>query len=1243
MSQRNTGVYQQNPSSYVLNSNPTDDNIRRSKGQSKQPGQPQYAHNTGALSLLLPSLASILWWHDSIVVLQIFLFVALGLYALDLINSRDGVAVGVWIGALSMTIASAYGTLLQADDLNASGMSTINFLLQLAVEGMSFCTWACWITLQFQWLHSDLPSLASGMELTLHSLAPPVSSAILTYHLQRLVLDYWGMDLVATLTPLVFAAFMMIGMIVVGCSTSSKTKKQSTNDDSDFILTSLSARMHTMILLLVPGTMHVLTFRDRIFSRYASFDEIYDLALVWTIPYLFQCVILGLFEKSPYSLPKILFPKAGDTTIRSSLAPSAATLVACIAAQQRYLIPLCNQVSYQFNGHNLASTWVVSLYLTIATSAALFSMIVWGRTSSVTNEPLFGEYHEDVVQLSVSLSGMLLGKAFGFPWNLTPLPILAFLGLSVWITTRMMRYLAIFLFVIHASGVVVFGYRFASINVKIPLALRGIEVALTRFGMAEVCSSILIGLIVGFVARPEGGYGASFIKRVDVPGVVLVAYCLLLAVLEVTLLRQELPESIPSREVVSDVEDSDVVYDHVTALVTSCLIITIAVLTRRIKVISKVTYRAAIAVALGKAIAIFIDASESDSKIRSGRSEQHLTQQLLYRVVVTTVLIFVIQAPSALLAPIYVKGGSRGRRKASNDKIPAVAIRNISLYSLLILPLALLACVPSVLSPLVKALSVHYNLGSYYNMALPVSETLGCALALWGVSTLYMLNNYFPDGGCELWKKSSALTLLMGVAIAFSAPTVPEWLMGENDLGISNSYARISSVGSRLATQGHNRTGGWGILSASLATLLAITGPFELRDRRHPSGRKDKSLFLRIMMFSIMFGCGISWFITILSMSQENSAALAITTLSCMVLSFFGTIACVVAYHVELDSFHEVMEMVAVCGGVFILFLIVTLVASLLITRDLGALFSHAGCVSTYLTIACCITLSFALALRSRSSKTQTSISMSNLSCIIGYVLAIITILGRFGVAGLDSELEVMVIMGMPASLFGIICVAPILLLLEGEGAAETRSRAPRTMGTGRSTDMLGLSLKNLNGSNKFVPPLAATVISFYVVGLYTIFGRGAPLINLFLATSHFRFAAGKADSLTAILKAFRKSKDKKDILALLAEKATENSRAYSISSHLEESGFWTATSMSGPLLHTFGLLATIPSAYLLLSQSWYGVPAPRAQMLFALPLNIIPILACAGTPTIRALGVTLVLVGMVQSMRKGNRSQMRL
>ena len=131
MSQRN---HQNSQSSYVLPSTPTEK--RRATGSSST-----YAHNAATLSFLVPTLASVLWWHESILVLQIFLFIGLGLYALDLMNSRDGVAVGVWIAALDMTIASGCGTLLQVDDSEATSSSTINFLLQFTVEGMSFCSW----------------------------------------------------------------------------------------------------------------------------------------------------------------------------------------------------------------------------------------------------------------------------------------------------------------------------------------------------------------------------------------------------------------------------------------------------------------------------------------------------------------------------------------------------------------------------------------------------------------------------------------------------------------------------------------------------------------------------------------------------------------------------------------------------------------------------------------------------------------------------------------------------------------------------------------------------------------------------------------------------------------------------------------------------------------------------------------------------------------------------------------------
>jgi len=249
-------------------------------------------------------------------------------------------------------------------------------------------------------------------------------------------------------------------------------------------------------------------------------------------------------------------------------------------------------------------------------------------------------------------------------------------------------------------------------------------------------------------------------------------------------------------------------------------------------------------------------------------------------------------------------------------------------------------------------------------------------------------------------------------------------------------------------------------------------------------------------------------------------------------------------------------------------------------------------------------------------------------------VFAVINLLGRLGVAGLDAELGVTIFMGIPASLFGTLCMSPILLALEGEGSTETRTRVSRVSGsTKKSTKILGITMKNLNASNQFVPPIAGTLIVFYLVGLYSIFLRGSPLGSKF-------FLKSPDETLSGILG------KNKDILGLMAEKAKLNSRAYVISTRLQECGFWTSKIIFGPILHVSGLVATLPSAYFLLSEIWYGAKRSRAQILVALPLNVLPVIICRGTPTIRAVGIILLLGGMMQlslSRQNGNRSHMRI
>ena len=1050
-------------------------------------------------------------------------------------------------------------------------------------------------------------------------------------------MDYWGLDRAATLSPHLFACIMAAGMITLGCSRSSFGDDKNSPTPS-FAISSFTARTHSMLLLLTPGAIHFFTFRRRIFSRYASFDELYDLILVWSIPYLLHFGILLLAEICPYELPNKLFPKTGQNTLRGTLTPMAVTLVASMAAQQRYLIPLCSSVSYQFKGHDLSPPWLISTYLTIATLSILFSLWTWGRKSSVTNELLFGEYHEDAVQLSVSASGLLVGKAFGMPWNLTPLPILAFLGLSVWITTRMMRYLSIFLFVLHASGVVLFSYRFASIDVTIPLALPGMEVGLIRLGTIEVIASVLIGLVVGFAVRLPGGVGADFLKQVDMAGIVFIFYNLLLTVLELTLLRRPAPQEFMGKEVDVGIEDSGFLYDHGTALVTSLLVIGVTIFSQRLKIISAKSALVALALAIGKAISVVIDANESDGKIRSEAKNQKIAQRLFSRSMIAAALLVVMMAPRALLKPIHIKSTARYKRSLSDGKslgsTPAGANRIILVYSLVILPLTLIASIPLVLTPFVMALSIHYGGGAYYSMAPPLSEMVGFALTLWGIACLSMLNFYLPDGGAETWKKASALTLLMGAGIAFSAPSIPEWIVGDDGFGVSNPYASISSLGTRLVSQGRSRTGGWGILSACLATLLAITGPLELKERRHPSGRKDTQLLLRLMVFSVMFGSGVAWFITIQNMSQESFLALLITALACIVVSFFGTVTCVLGFFLELENFDEVDQMAKVWLGAFAIFGGITSLPQLVLPIYSTHAFGAGGWLSTYLVVNCCVTSALSWALRMRHTKNQSSRGLGNLSCIASYVFAILVLYGRFGVAGLDYAFDVTKIMGVPVSVFGTFLVAPMLLALEGETSNDRRNRVSRISATNAKPPkkMMGLTLKDLNASNRFVPLIASSLLVFFIATFYAIFLRGSFFFGDGIAKSH-------VDVFSSVF-------GKQDALAAMAQKSISKSQALVVSARLAGSGLWTSSSIFGPLIHLGGLAAAIPSAFLLVSQMWSGVNVPKAQVVFALPLNSFPLLLCRGIPPLRAaslIGVVGGLFQLVNLQQSDRRSHMRI
>ena len=77
----------------------------------------------------------------------------------------------------------------------------------------------------------------------------------------------------------------------------------------------------------------------------------------------------------------------------------------------------------------------------------------------------------------------------------------------------------------------------------------------------------------------------------------------------------------------------------------------------------------------------------------------------------------------------------------------------------------------------------------------------------------------------------------------------------------------------------------------------------------------------------------------------------------------------------------------------------------------------------------------------------------------------------------------------------------------------------------------------------------------------------------------------------------------------------------------LSGSGLWTAKSMFGPLMHLFGLAATLPSLQHLVNHSWYGKAPLFGKVVLALPLNVLAIIIGRGIPSLVA-AATIGLIG---------------
>jgi hypothetical protein len=986
-------------------------------------------------------------------------------------------------------------------------------------------------------------------------------------------------------------------------------------------------RIHILLARFAPLLLHVAICWNRIMHQFAGVDDLCELVLVFSIPNLVCDVLLAVsFDALPPPSPT------------SSLRVAALAVASWIAFQQRYLLTLTHSFLVRLTGHapSVASSTVYGVAAVLSTVASAFlwnlSSLPPPSSSAVKSRAgwtswLLGEYRDDFVQLGLALAGLFVGRLFGLPWNFTPLPILAFLGLTLWIATRMLRYLVIFLFVVHATGMVVFTYRFAGMT-DISISLVGLRsVTLMRFGFLVVIGSVLAGLVAGLAIRSSGGYGYQLLKRVHGVGILMTLYSLLLMVLEITLSKRP----VPSNELVGvefdadEIQDSGTLYQYVYGMGTAFVLAVIATFAMRVCIMTPAACLMVISVNLGKAICFWMESVSSTSL-----ADDESGFQLLMRSLVAATLIWVMFAPRVLLDPLHSKL-KRRRSSLTATEVPAEARRTVYLYTVFVLPVTLVSAMPKVLFPLAGLLSDAYQNAFYATFAsrsLPLAELLASTVALWGLASLSMMNHYLPDETTgQGLKKLTAFAFLIGSLLFLVSPVIGSGISAK---ALSNNpYAAVSSLGSQLM-RGKQRSGAWGLLSAALATLLALSGPLELRERRvvgaatgHAS--KDRYLLLRTMIFGLMFGGGVAWFIVLQNLRDVERGTLVFLVMSCLSVACMGTVAAILGYFLDLEAFGDAVKVIQFTLVLTAVLLPVSGISTFFMARP-SHWFGSNGWLSTYLAVVSLTYFSTALCLRHRPTKNAATCAVANTLGLMSWGTAVAILYGRYGVSGLDANYDIRLVLGIPASVVGTLLLSPMLLVLEGEASARKRSAVSR-LSTGRissSSPAVGIVLARLRPSNRLYPLFFGSVCVFLAASLYVVCLRGSGLLGFFggPATSATYYGAGTSPGNA---QSFHD-------LAALARLAVSHSNAMMASSQLAGSGFWTSHSWTGPIVHLGGVLCCIPTLYLNYQQSWYGKMVPFQSVAMALPLLAVPIFMCWGITLLRWAAACCLLAGTFQA-----------
>jgi len=943
----------------------------------------------------------------------------------------------------SSSSSSSYSNASSSSSSSSSGSSisieTIKvwttLLSQIIVSTMLLLQLVIWITIQlFQRLMmmQHMINISIVLERILYVTVPPISATSFSYAYVIYYNNNSGsrhgnnnQDYVAIVVPYIFAFILTCGIRLVGTSPSryhdimfatnnntgieddgrkypstTTTKTTSTYHHCCAISPTMGKYL-SYLLVYAPSLIHVSIFHKRCYY-YSSYDDLFDIVLLFAASYAFHYLLLHakittttpgssrsedthiMDERWRMSLPWVL-----RTT--TTVLPSIIMFMGCIAFQQRYLVPLCAKLSYLFNGHDriVSSPIYASIFLSFGTVLAYISFWFLGRKDAQGASLLLHEYHEDCFQLLLALSVMCYGLSCGTQWTFLPVPILLAESVALWILTKQLRYAALTAFVVITMATIVITYRLTFLTESVEV-LPGQSIVLKKFADLAAIAATWLVLLVGLILRAPGGYASIIMRKLDITGICLFMYALAVVVMEFALLLEPMPLYSRDNNEVGRVA----VYSPGICYFTGILSLVITWHVRTQKVIGEGSAIFTTSIIVGKILAVIIESSLGDYYDSLGMIYRRWLAASLFHILLRAP--FALQ-PINMKSSVMVYSRKRGDPSAKPTslqlRLPTHARYWAAIfYCAVVLPSVIVAAVRLVIEPLIGLFTGQDT----YSSPSPLTEVIAYSASIWGVSVLIMINHFFPNGGADAWRKVSALTFVIGLFISFVSPTLPG--------GTSSSSSELSYLGyafqplsSSLDVDDNSATGGWGLVSAFLAILLAMLGPLELREVKDASGRRDTRQLLRLMIFGLMFGCGLSFHYVMQSMSKDIFIPIFVTTFSCMAVSTLGTVAIVMAYFLEAREFGEAEQIAN--GWACVCFPVFFIISSMSLSAHAHA-FGIGGWASTYLSVCGLFAGAFSLVVGMRKDKTPTTRGYGNAGCVLSWLCAIIVVYGRYGVAG---------------------------------------------------------------------------------------------------------------------------------------------------------------------------------------------------------------------------------------------------